>query len=168
MSAPIKINTLENIFERCTPEPNSGCWLWLGTLSPRGYGQLTGDNRTAYPVHRRAYELKHNCTIPKGIYACHKCDVRLCANPDHIFLGTQSDNITDCARKGRHGRQRLTKEQVYEIHRMGSEGYTGSEIAEKFHINPAHARKIIRGLMWKFLNIADPADENICRTRGAQ
>jgi hypothetical protein len=95
--------TLQERFdEKWTPEPNSGCWLWLGSNDSRlGYGKMyfQGRNQMATKV---AWFLKHN-EIPDSKYdLCHRCDTPACVNPDHLFLGTPSDNQLDSIRKGRH------------------------------------------------------------------
>lgn len=77
------------------PEPNSGCLLWLGCIDDQGYGRL--GKRLA---HRLSWEA-HRGPIPRGLMACHKCDVPGCINPDHIFLGTHADNMADKGAKGR-------------------------------------------------------------------
>lgn len=77
----------------------TGCWIWMSSLSDRGYGQLTIKNKTIY-AHRFSWEL-HNGPIPEGLLVCHHCDTPLCVNPDHLFVGTQKDNILDAMRKGR-------------------------------------------------------------------
>lgn len=79
-----------------------GCWLWTGSKARCGYGTIglgrRGDG-TAY-AHRVSYEL-HVGPIPGGMLALHKCDVRTCVNPAHLFLGTKRDNTQDMMRKGR-------------------------------------------------------------------
>lgn len=76
----------------------SGCWLWTaGTI--RGYGQIGINRRPSY-AHRVAWELTHG-PIPDGASVLHKCDVPLCVRPDHLFLGSQQDNLKDARQKGR-------------------------------------------------------------------
>lgn len=77
----------------------SGCIEWTGTIGSAGYGQTTWKYRK-YNVHRLVYELKHG-SIPEGLLVCHRCDNPRCFNIEHLFLGTQSDNIRDAWRKGR-------------------------------------------------------------------
>ena len=82
--------------------PNA-CWLWTGTIGHNGYGRISRGLRTgkdAY-AHRIAWELTFGL-IPDGLLACHHCDNPPCCNPAHLFLGTNSDNMSDCAQKGRN------------------------------------------------------------------
>lgn len=75
------------------------CWEWQGSVSPNGYGHI-GFEKKNLSVHRLVYRLTYG-EIPKGMLVCHRCDNRRCVRPDHLFLGTQSDNIRDMYAKGR-------------------------------------------------------------------
>lgn len=80
------------------------CWLWDGGLDQRGYGffaQTLGEERQTLRAHRVSYYLK-NGPIPEGMFVCHTCDVPRCVNPDHLFLGTATENNQDKIAKGRH------------------------------------------------------------------
>lgn len=82
------------------PEPNSGCWLWLGTVVSRmGYGQFQIDGQLHY-AHRASW-LLHNGSISEGRFILHRCDNPSCVNPSHLFEGTHKDNMRDMALKGR-------------------------------------------------------------------
>ena len=90
------------------PEPNSGCWLWTGQVIT----SKTGDARPRIKVdgkimiaYRVAYELLIGA-IPRGKLCCHHCDVSICVNPAHLFLGSARDNAMDSLSKGRHFSQR--------------------------------------------------------------
>ena len=88
----------------------SECILHPNKPSVHGYVSVSwtegGVRRHGY-AHRQAW-VQNFGPIPKGMYVCHTCDVRNCINPEHLFLGTQSDNIRDMATKGRHRNTRKT------------------------------------------------------------
>src|ERR1700761_3720809 len=106
----------ERFFDSVMPEPNSGCWLWVGSLNENGYGTIGVAYKTQL-AHRVSYRL-HVGPIPDGLNVLHKCDVPCCVNPDHLFPGTQETNVIDMENKGRalhyegeaHGRAKLTAE----------------------------------------------------------
>jgi hypothetical protein len=77
-----------------TIDPKTGCHVWTGSKYGRGYGNLQ------IATHRLAWELA-NGPIPEGLSILHRCDNPACCNPDHLFLGTQADNMADKVRKGR-------------------------------------------------------------------
>jgi len=81
------------------PEPMSGCWLWTGRYITTGYGALKGG--VTQLAHRAMWRAHHG-EIPRGLFVLHRCDVRCCVNPAHLFLGTAQDNTKDMVRKGRH------------------------------------------------------------------
>lgn len=99
-------------FERSYyPEPNTGCWIWgmsVRTGRRGGYGQIKVGKKMV-SAHRISY-LIHKGEIPKDLQVLHSCDVRSCVNPDHLFLGTQQENMDDMINKGRAkriGREKL-------------------------------------------------------------
>jgi hypothetical protein len=80
------------------PEPNSGCWLWLGGTDRLGYGKVNVQGH--FLAHRLAYAETHG-DIPEGLLVLHKCDVPSCVNPDHLYIGDDQDNMNDMAARGR-------------------------------------------------------------------
>jgi hypothetical protein len=103
----VTLNSLEReaaqllIKENSIWTPFCGCWLWTGTLAGHGYPQLRQAAKwcTRY-AHRLSY-LAFRGEIPDGMLVCHTCDTPCCVNPEHLWIGTSTDNVRDCIRKGR-------------------------------------------------------------------
>ena len=88
---------------RSGPEARPGlgpCWLWTAFTKENGYGQFGRAKHDGVYAHRFSYEL-HVGPVPEGLCVLHKCDVRSCVRPDHLFLGTERDNAHDRDTKGR-------------------------------------------------------------------
>ena len=81
----------ENILANCSPEPNSGCWLWLLNTATGGYGRITAGRRSQSLVHRVSYEVFKG-PIPEGLTIDHLCKVKSCVNPGHLEAVTQREN----------------------------------------------------------------------------
>lgn len=91
----------ERFWENVCPEPNSGCFLWMGSVIKQGYGRIRRENcGPGLTAHRASWEI-HYGAIPEGMCVLHKCDTPSCVRPEHLFLGTNKDNTQDCIAKGR-------------------------------------------------------------------
>lgn len=92
----------DRFWQHVMPEPNSGCWLWDGYIDSRGYGRigLGGRGGGMTGAHRISLKIA-GVEVPNDKLVLHKCDVPACVNPEHLFVGTQADNINDMHRKGR-------------------------------------------------------------------
>jgi hypothetical protein len=141
----------ERLWDWIEPEPNSGCWLWTGGQED-GYGRLAIGSRPVR-THRLAWR-EWRGPIPKGAWVLHRCDVRACVNPDHLFLGTLKDNFADMRSKGRHARgerhmaAKLTESSVRAIRQLAGSMST-SAIARQFGVSHDAASYIIRRKTWK-------------------
>ena len=146
-------SVLARIEARSSPEPNSGCILWMGYVNKGGYGCIKWRGHS-HLAHRVAWEIT-NGPIPDGLHVCHKCDVPSCINTAHIFLGTDADNTADRVRKGRSARNfnlngaRLTPAQVLAIRCDGRSCETLGRIYGVSHSTIHFAR---RGDTWRHIN----------------
>lgn len=144
-------------------EKTDTCWLWQG-CTRLGYGRLIVHGKFV-SAHRFAWELVHG-NIPKGMNVCHACDVPACVNPEHLFLGTHSDNMNDMALKGRGGKYhppfgehhhnaKLKDAEREEIIWLARQGHTQAAIGREFGVAQTLVGKIIRAV-----------DRSICRPHG--
>lgn len=155
-------------------ESPSGCWEWQGADNGRGYGVIHLKNwewpQRAPAVHRIAYRL---CVgpIPDGLCVLHRCDNPPCVRPDHLFLGTNEDNVADMVAKGRQARgeavranhdhlrgeavvtARLTAETVMEVRRAELGGEPQADIAARLGISTTQVSSIVRGESWSHLPV---------------
>jgi hypothetical protein len=122
----LKYPDKQMIERNSVPEPNSGCWLWLGSLNRWGYGRL-GNNRVERQAHRLSY-VAFVGPIASELEVLHGCDVKCCVNPSHLRLGSHDDNMRDAVRRGRmrprygiaNATAKLTRTALDEIRAMVS------------------------------------------------
>lgn len=139
---------------------HSGCWGWSGSKNDNGYGcvRLGGRGGKSTLAHRLSWELHHG-PIPDGMQVLHRCDNPGCTNPEHLFLGTNEDNIRDRMRKGRPGSQawrdagerhpnaKLTDEQCAQIRALRAAGGKCSDLAKQFNVCARHISVVSRGIV---------------------
>ncbi len=156
---------------------DSGCWIWCGCGSSRGYGKTTIASKDIR-AHRLSWMIFKG-EIPDGLFVCHQCDNPSCCNPSHLFLGTQAENVIDKVTKGRqakgdthyarlhperlargtsHGMSKLDEDKVRQIRLeyTGTRGELGM-LAKKYGVAKATVHQVVRGRLWSHvLTSPDP------------
>jgi predicted DNA-binding protein (UPF0251 family) len=147
------------------------CWDWIRCLGKDGYGMFQINGR-AIRAHRFSY-LITNKKLPDGKLVCHTCDNPKCVNPNHLFLGSALDNVSDCIAKKRRtplkgdksGRSKLKEDEVLSIFKTYNEGHvTQDELAQKYNVSSKTISKIITRTRWKHLSLI--GQENISNNNG--
>lgn len=143
-----------HLFAGLMPE---GCWEWSGPRSDKGYG-LTKYRMRQVRAHRLTWELLFG-PIPDGMRVCHTCDNPPCCRPNHLFLGTDADNVHDAQAKGRRkSRQinvirpnaKLTSDQVAQIrarYLVGADRQV--DLAAEFGVSQSIISRVVRGVYWR-------------------
>ena len=152
--APPKKGTLAERFWSYVKKTQE-CWIWTGPLSCYGYGVLSIGHRGQVKAHRLSWEI-HNGPVPKGLCVLHKCDVRDCVNPYHLWLGTKGENTLDMVAKGRNavsfgsknGCSNLKEDDIPRIRYARSCGDSYADIGRKYGVTGCMIRRIITGLAW--------------------
>lgn len=152
------IDLANRLAAKISVDADTGCWNWQGTKNNKGYGKLWVDGKKQY-AHRTSYRL-HKSAIPVGLNICHRCDNPACINPDHLFVGTQAENLADRNAKGRqrigerkgtnNGNAKLTERDVISI--RASTGMKLRELAAKYGVTPTQISFIRRGKTWGHLS----------------
>lgn len=130
-----------------------GCWVWIAARNPDGRGVIRDENSRMDLSARVAWRLA-NGPIPRGQQVCHRCDNTSCVRPNHLFLGTQLDNVRDASMKRRMVGNRTNGDQrsyskldgagAAQLRRLRASGLTYAELAAKFSIS--------RALVWQVLS----------------
>lgn len=150
-----KLEYLKNAFEKHVVK-KEGCWGWNG-FKTKGYARVHYLGNSM-PAHRASYII-YNTSIFNDLFILHKCDNRECTNPEHLFIGTQKDNLDDMYAKNRDNPAKgerarasvLNKEQVIEIRRLLDIGVMGTRIAKDFNVHPTTINDIKHRRIWKHI-----------------
>ena len=138
------------------PEPNSGCWLWIGAVNNKGYGRIRVNGKQVL-AHRASYEAIRGA-IPVGFVVLHVCDNSICVNPYHLRIGTQAQNLADMRIKGRgnigerNGQRKLTESQALEIR---NSRVPLKRAAEMYGVSRQTIYNIRKNLIWKHVNTGE-------------
>jgi hypothetical protein len=148
-TGPAPIET--RFWSKVTKTPT--CWLWKRAHHNFGYGTFY-DGRRLQKAHRVSYEFTHG-PIPDGLCVLHRCDNPACVRPDHLFVGTRTDNNRDMTAKGRHTRIacHLTPAQVQEIRRRyAAGGISQRRLADEYGVVQQTVGDILTGRTWRGLS----------------
>lgn len=138
---------IDSFEEKYIPEPMSGCWLWMASVNQSGYGNFWESDK-CWKAHRFSY-LIYKKEDPGNLYVLHKCDNPSCVNPDHLYLGTQSDNMKDRDSRTGHGLAKLSADDVILI-RQSNESC--EKLAKKFGVGSTTIHYARNGTNWKSIN----------------
>lgn len=147
-------NTLSDDYveKRTVVIAESGCWIWMLSTVRGGYGKVSIDGKS-HTAHRAIWEKK-NGPVPSGLILCHRCDTPSCVNPDHLFVGTHSDNSLDMVTKNRAakgekiGNSKLTSDVVGKIRSMTG---TYKSIGEAFGISESAVWYVRNNVTWRHI-----------------
>jgi hypothetical protein len=141
---------IERFWAKVKKSPD--CWEWTGSRNPKGYGHISDDKCRIRGAHRVSWEI-HFGPIPDALHVLHNCDNPSCVRPDHLFLGTNLDNVRDRGQKGRegdhqgenNGRAKLIEDDV---RRIRSDRRALREIAREYGVSFALIDQIKRRKIW--------------------
>lgn len=142
--------TEQRFWEKVDKNGPNGCWEWTAQITPFGYGHIQIDGR-AIRAHRYSAEL-HGSDITDKI-VCHKCDNRRCVNPEHLFVGTQKENMADMDSKGRRNppiaQPKFRKLTDDDVHAIRASELNSVELGKIYGMAPYSIRKILHRVTYK-------------------
>lgn len=147
----VRGDVLERLMRLVIRMPWSGCWIWIGSAVPRGYGTINVTRTKKKYAHRLSWEL-HCGSIAEDLHVCHHCDTPSCINPEHLFLGSRKDNMSDCLAKGRFpagSRHGIAKLVEADIQKIRDDAREQADIADEYGVSAASISNIKRRKAWK-------------------
>lgn len=137
------------------PTEPKGCREWRAGSGGDGYGSI-GVSGKVMRAHRVAWALHHNTPIPQGLQIIHICNNPRCVNPEHLGLGTPSENMQHRSLSGRHGRAKLTYDDVVLARKLAAKGISVRELAERYKVTHMTMYRVVTGRSWKCVDTVAP------------
>lgn len=131
----------------------SECIRWTGSYDTKGYGRIKRGGKS-FKAHRLAYERAKG-PIPEGLFICHSCGNPACVNPEHLYAGTQKQNMADRDRHGStrigemHANSKLTADSVKAIRAAHAAGIEFEELGRRYGISANQARNVALRKQWR-------------------
>jgi hypothetical protein len=156
------VSSLRKRLESKVAVTDGGCHLFTGAIDSCGYGKIAAKGPdaafTQLKTHVASYLLNRG-PIGTGMDVCHSCNVKNCVNPEHLYLGTRSENVQHAVRDGLQA-SRLTDEQVLEIYHLWQQAQrpTQKEIAKQYGLDQSIVSRIVRKLAFKWVHESPVGD----------
>ena len=158
--ARIAIDPILRFNQKYIVNSDTGCWEWTGCSNNKGYGYFYILSKNIY-AHRFSYEYFIG-PIPEDLCVLHKCDNPSCVRPDHLFLGTNQDNVNDKVSKNRHhrgeqsGTNKLSEDEVIQIKKELQNYYIGqvNDLSHFYKVSKATISLIKTGSTWSHISIS--------------
>lgn len=155
-------NPIDRFNEKYIIDPDTGCWNWIASKNKQGYGKFSITRSKWVHAHRFAYQ--YYVGQINDLCVLHKCDNPACCNPNHLFLGTQKDNMIDCKNKNRnfkakgelHSKHILKEYEVLLIKKRLQNYKYGDclKIAKEYSVDTRTISSIKNGVNWSHIHIA--------------
>jgi len=142
------------LLSRISKNPTTGCWIWMGALfQGSGYGQFSNRELSKSPTtaHRAAWEILKG-PIPAGKMVLHKCDNRKCVNPDHLYCGSNAENMRDRSLRGYVHQMRLDEGKVREMRKLRQAGWPWRKLAAKYDVHTNAIIEATMGRSWAYVD----------------
>lgn len=154
---PSKLSIKDRFISKMSKSNKKGCIIFKAAINKGGYCVFSIGQKDIL-AHRMSYELFIG-TIPKRLLVLHKCDIRNCVAPKHLYLGTDQDNVNDMIKRKRNFRSmgennfnaKLTKTDIKEIRKLYKVGFVTRELAEIFDVSKNSISNILNQVTWKHI-----------------
>lgn len=160
-----KVDPVVRFWAKVRKSDGEGCWEWTAGKQASGHGFFFPKHGKIVRAYRYAWELTFGA-IPAGLCVLHHCDNPACVRPDHLFLGTQADNMRDMDAKGRRAKHnpanqsgeknhqaKLTADIVQRIKALSASGVRQAEIMRVTGVDRRRVWSIVHGETWKHISI---------------